>query len=104
MKEQNKLLAKDLLEHHPGMPNEDVALEFVGTVMDVMRKFILREKKLKLEGIGTLEIKDFAGAEKRDARYDVKYAVSARKVVKFKVADNLKKLINIERKPSKRIE
>ena len=106
MKDYKKKLANYLTEHHPGIPkNNDIAMELVESMLVSMRKFLLSEGELHLDGIGKLEIKRFSGTEKkRDARYNVEYKVTPRNVLKLTVSDNFKKLININREPSEKIE
>ena len=58
-----------------------------------------------MEGIGKLEIKKFAGSErKRDARTGIYYRITPRKVLKVTVADNFKKIMNVDRKQSEPID
>lgn len=105
MATNKKALAKELCELHPGIPNEDVSAELLDHFMMAIRTHLLREGELHLDGVGTLVVRQYAGAdEKRDARTDITYKVTPRRVLKFVVSDGFKKVINMDRKPSVPIE
>ena len=105
MKGSKKVFAQKLCEHNPGIPNEDVASELIDTFYIVMRKMLLKENELLLEGIGKIEVKRFKGAErKRDARTGIYHKIAPRRVLKFKVADGIKKILNIDRPKSEAVE
>lgn len=100
-----KELAKLLLEEHPGVPREEVSLELVESIMICMRRYLLKQGTLTIDGVGHLEVKTFEGAErKRDARTNQFLKIPPRKVVKFIISENFKKLLNIERPPSEVVE
>ena len=90
-----------LAEEHPGIDNEDVAVEVIDALLVVMRKYILKEKELPLEGIGKIEIRRIDGSDsKKDARTGIVYKTSPRNVLKFKPSDAMKRLLNLEREKS----
>jgi len=94
-------IARELHEHHPGIPDENTSLEIVTSFFDVIRKKLLRENELKIDGIGTIKIATIAGSDdKKDARYKIRYKTFDRKVIKFKPSVPLANLINIGRTPS----
>ena len=105
MKDFKKVLMQYLQEHHPGVPDDETAMELIESFMQIVKKFLLKENEFTLEGIGKLELRRISGAEKkRDARYDITYSTSPRRVLKLIVSDNFKKLINSDRKPNVRID
>jgi len=103
MQGQNRKLAAALLEHHPGIPDKDVALELVESMIIVMKNFVINEKELRLDGVGSIVIKKIAGGRKRDGRTGIIYDVTSRNVIKFNPSEGLKRIANMDRKPSKKV-
>lgn len=96
-----KLLAKLICEDHPGIDNEEVAAEVVDACMVAIRKHLLREGEVHLDGVGRLHVRKISGTdEKRDARTGIVHKISDRQVVKFVMSDNFKKILNVNRKPT----
>lgn len=107
MVDARKKLAVYLMREHPGIPQESTAVaeELVEAMMTAMRKFILKENELTIEGVGKLEVKRVKGATaKRDARSGTVRNISDRNVLKITPSENFKKIINIGRKPSKEVK
>ena len=101
-----KMLAEMLEEEHPGFPKDDpsVAVEVVESFFVAMRRFLLKERELHLEGIGKIKIQTIAGADKkRDARTGIHYKIPPRDVIKLVPSIEIKRLINTDRKPSEKI-
>lgn len=94
----NKKLAEALIGHHKGIPNVNVARELCDSFFIVLRKVIIKDGEINLDGIGKLTVKRYKGTEnKKDPRTGIVYKIPPRNVVKFKVHSSLNTVLNMNR-------
>lgn len=99
--QERKALAGQLMELHPGIPNEEVAIELVESFYMAFRKMLLSRNEVNIDGVGTFKVSKYkGGVRKKDPLHNKEYLTTPRKVLRFSVSNSMKKILNIDRKPS----
>ena len=98
-------IAEKLLDDHPGLPSLKVAIELTESFYRVMRKQLIKEGVLYIENLGKLEVKKYAGSEKKkDGKTGIYYSVPDRNVIKFKASQSLVSIVNMNRPKRQRVD
>lgn len=93
-----KDLAQDLLEDHPGIPRLNVSIEICESFCRIIRKRLFQQGTVYFEDVGKLEVKRYAGSDKkRSPKNGMPYKLAPRNVVKFVANPSLIKMLNLNR-------